>query len=55
MTYRWFKPLLVGLLSVVFFFLFLSLVYLVTSLAFHTTVTSTGYDDLDFYSAAGVF
>ncbi|HCK87618.1 MAG TPA: hypothetical protein DHW39_02300 [Erysipelotrichaceae bacterium] len=26
-----------------------------TSLIFHTTVTASGYDDLDFYSAAGVF
>ncbi|MBE6128746.1 MAG: CPBP family intramembrane metalloprotease [Erysipelotrichaceae bacterium] len=54
-AYRWFKPILAGLLFVVFYFLFASLVYLVTSLAFHTTVTSTGYDNLDFYSAAGAF
>ncbi len=54
-TYRWFKPLLVGLLCVVFFFVFLSMVYLITSIAFHTTVTSSGYDDLDFFSAAGAF
>ena len=54
-TYRWFKPLLVGLLFFVFYFLFASLIYLITSLAFHTTVQTTGYDGLDFYSAAGAF
>ena len=54
-AYRWYKPLLVGVLYAVFFFLFLSIVYLITSLAFHTVVTSTGYDDLDLYSDAGAF
>lgn len=54
-TYRWFKPLMVCLMYIVFFFIFLSIVYLITSIAFHTTVTTTGYDDLDFYSAAGAF
>ena len=54
-TYKWFKPLLVGLLYIVFFFIFLSIVYLISSIAFHTTVTSTGYDDLDFYSVPGAF
>ena len=54
-SYRWFKPLLTGLLYVAFFFIFLSIVFLITSLIFHTTVTSTGYDDLDFFSAAGAF
>lgn len=54
-AYRWFKPLLTGLLFVLFFFLSASFVHLITSLAFHTTVSSSGYDDLDFYSAAGAF
>ena len=54
-TYKWFKPLLIGVLFIVFFFLFASLVYLVTSLVFHTTVTTTGYDNLNYYSAAGAF
>ena len=54
-AYRWFKPLLTGLLFVLFFFLFVSFVYLITRPAFHTTVSSSGYDDLDFYSAAGAF
>ena len=54
-TYRWYKPLLVGLLFVVFYLLFASLVYLITRLAFNTTVTVTGYDSLDLYSAAGTF
>ena len=35
-TYRWYKPLLVGLLFVVFYLLFASLVYLITRLAFNT-------------------
>ena len=55
MSYRWFKPLLVGLLSGGFFFLFASLVYLITSLAFHTTISNTGYNDMNFYTAAGAF
>lgn len=54
-TYKWFKPLLVGVLFFVFYFLFASLVYLITGLAFGTTVSATGYDDLDFFSAAGAF
>lgn len=40
MAYRWFKPLLCGLLFCGFFFLFASLVYLITSLAFHVTVSN---------------
>ena len=39
-AYRWFKPLLTGLLFVLFFFLSASFVHLITSLAFHTTVSS---------------
>lgn len=54
-AYRWDKPLLAGLQFIVFYFLFASLVYLITSLVFKTTVSSTGYDNLDFYSAAGAF
>lgn len=55
LAYRWFKPLLVALLFGVFFLLFTALVYLNTSLVFHTTVSSTSYDDLNFYTAAGAF
>ena len=54
-TYKWFKPLLVGLLFFVFYFLFAALIYLITSLVFHTNVSFSGYDTLDFYSAAGAF
>lgn len=54
-AYRWFKPFVIGLLFILFFLLFASLVYLITSLAFHTTVSSTGYDDLNLYTAAGAF
>lgn len=39
LAYRWFKPLLVALLFGVFFLLFTALVYLNTSLVFHTTVS----------------
>lgn len=54
-AYRWYKPFLTGLLFLLFFLLSASLVYLITSLLFHTTVTATGYDDLNFYSAPGAF
>ena len=54
-TYKWFKPLLVGLLFFVFYFLFASLIYLITSLVFHTNISFSGYDTSDFYSAAGAF
>ena len=54
-AYRWYKPLLVGLLYFVFYLLLASLIYLITRLVFHTTVTGTGYDSLDLYSAAGAF
>ncbi len=53
--YRWFRPILVGLLLIVFYLLLASLVFLITSLVFHTTVTGTGYDDLNYYTAVGAF
>ena len=54
-AYRWFKPILVGLVFVAFYFLFAALVYLITVMVFKTNITVTGYDDLDVYSAAGAF
>ena len=54
-TYRWFKPILVGILFGVFFLLFASFVYLMTAMVFKTTISTTGYDNLDFYSPAGAF
>ena len=55
LAYRWYKPLLTGLLFILFYFLLASLVYLITSTVFHTTVSVTGYDDMKFYSTAGAF
>ena len=55
LSYRWYKPLLTGLLFILFYFLLASLVYLITSTVFHTTFSVTGYDDMNFYSTAGAF
>lgn len=54
-AYRWFKPLLVGLAFAVLYVVANVLVGLLTKALFGTTVSSTGYDDMDFYSAAGAF
>lgn len=55
-TYRWYKPLLVGLLFFVFAaILNLGLIDLITKAIFGAKVSSTGYDDMDFFSAAGAF
>ncbi|MDO5139114.1 MAG: CPBP family intramembrane metalloprotease [Oscillospiraceae bacterium] len=54
-TYRWYKPLIVGALFVVFWLISSLVIDLVTKLLFHTTVTNTGYDDMDFFTAAGAF
>ena len=55
-AYRWYKPLLVGLLMLLFdAILSLGLIDLLTKALFGTMVSSTGYDDMDFFSAAGAF
>lgn len=54
-AYRWYKPILVGLLAAVFYLLFAAIVYLITYLVFGTGVSASGYDDLDLFSPAGVF
>lgn len=55
-AYRWYKPLLVGLLFLIFDAIFgLGLIELLTKALFGATVSSTGYDDMDFFSAAGAF
>ena len=54
-AYKWFKPLLVGALFLVFLFITDMAVQQITKAVFQTVVTSAGYDDLDFYSAAGAF
>lgn len=55
--YSWFKPLLVGLIYGVLSIVFMLAVTALTRLLFGTgTVnTSTGYDGMDFYTAAGAF
>ncbi|MEE1050923.1 MAG: hypothetical protein UIB39_02385 [Lachnospiraceae bacterium] len=54
-AYKWFKPLLVGLLFAVFYLILGLAVTLITKVLFGSSVASSGYDDMDFYSAAGVF
>ena len=55
-AYKWYKPILVGLLFLAFDAVFsMGLINLLTKLLFGATVSSTGYDDMDFYSAAGAF
>lgn len=55
-SYRWYKPLLVGSLFAVFAVIMNMIVLsLITKALFGTTVSGTGYDDMDFYSAAGAF
>ena len=54
-TYKWYKPLLVGLLSGVFYLISMALIDLLTKLIFGTSVSGVGYDNMDFYSAAGAF
>ena len=54
-AYRWYKPLLVGLLFVVFYLFFSLLIEIATKLLFSAHVSGTGYDDMDFFTTAGAF
>ena len=54
-TYRWYKPLLVGILIIVFMIVFDAAINSLTKMLFSVNITSTGYDDLDFFTAAGAF
>lgn len=55
-AYRWYKPLLVGLLACVFSLVFnIVLLNLITKALFGTTENSSGYDDMDLFSPAGAF
>lgn len=55
-AYRWYKPLVVGALLGVFYLVTGLLVDPVTKLVFGVTVGQTsGYDDMDFYTAGGAF
>ena len=54
-AYRWYKPFLVGLVFAVFYIISSFLIEIATKLLFSATVSSTGYDDMDFFTAAGAF
>ena len=54
-AYRWYKPLLVGMLFIVFLFIFNMAVEQITRTVFGATIQDNGYDSMDFYSAAGAF
>ena len=54
--YKWYKPLLVGIIYSVLIAVFsLFLIDPITKALFGATSVSTGYDDMDFFSAAGTF
>ena len=53
--YRWYKPLLVGVLFLVFLIVFTFIVSLLTKLIFGGAVTAEGYDGMDFFTASGAF
>ncbi len=54
-AYRWYKPIIVGLLFFVFVFICAVAIGPVTKLLFGASGSSTGYDDMDLYTAAGAF
>ena len=54
-SYRWYKPLLVGLLFVVFMLVLMFAADFISTLIFGVTADSAGYDDMDLYTAAGAF
>ncbi len=54
-AYRWYKPLLVGLLFIVFLFIFNMTVEQITRMVFGAVIIDNGYDSTDFYTAAGAF
>ena len=55
-SYKWYKPILVGLIFFILLAVFnLGLVDLITKLLFGAVDESTGYDNMDFFSAAGAF
>ena len=54
-TYKWYKPLLVGVWFIVFGLICVTAVDLISKAVFGSIVTDTGYDDMDFFTAAGAF
>ena len=53
--YKWYKPVLVGLLYGIFSIIVNIAIDLVTKSLFSASITATGYDDMDFFTAAGAF
>ena len=54
--YKWYKPLLVGLIYSVLVVIFsMFVIDLITKALFGATVSGMGYDDMDFFTAAGAF
>lgn len=55
-SYRWYKPIAVGALFTLFVLIMnVIVISLITKALFGASVSSTGYDDMDFYTAAGAF
>lgn len=54
-TYRWYKPILVALIMALFTIISVVAIELITKTVFGAAVASTGYDDMDFFTAAGAF
>ena len=54
-AYRWYKPILVGLLYALITIVVTFGIEIATKFLFSATVSSTGYDDMDFFTAAGAF
>jgi hypothetical protein len=52
-AYRWYKPILTGLLFLVFLFITNMAVEYITKTVFGAVITDGGYDGMDFYTAAG--
>ena len=53
--YKWSRPVWVGILFMIFFIASSFALMYLTKKHFGTTVDSTGYDDLDLFTAAGAF
>ena len=54
-AYRWYKPILTGLLFLVFLFITNMAVEYITKTVFGAVITDGGYDGMDFYTAASAF
>ena len=54
-AYRWYKPLVAGALFIVLFLSLALVVDLATKAIFGAIPSQEGYDDMDFYTAAGAF